>query len=1026
MACVPHTDRVWVQDPKDVWTICTVSDYASRISERRGREAEPTPPRPVREDEEEGLDDVCSLSSVWEGSVLHTLRKRYLRDKIYTRVTQDILISLNPFPKDLRDLYSEETQGAYREGDDCSNMPPHLYGLVKDASQRLRHDEKRKNQAIVIGGESGAGKTVSGNHVLSFLVGQGPAGTGTTLDHRIVQSSVILEAFGNAVTVRNHNSSRFGKWLDVKVSWKSGWMHTHGCELTHYLLEATRVCKHSLKERGYHIFYRLLHDTVASKKVGLEGGAEKYTYLSPMLTDSDVPLDDVDGLEKVKNAFKTFKLDEKEEDIFRVLAFILSLGNCEFEESVPGEAQLTEKGGKWLRRAADMLKPSKDKAKAEAMLTDFLTKKERRAGKHVDIEPVTRMAAEALRDDLARILYSDLFGWLVDHMNVNMLAEFDPPEGTLKFGVLDFPGFEDFPTNSLEQLLINLSNEYLQECFNDKVFRAEEKECVEENITPAASQDERSYNLECLKLIAGESYLPLDWRVASSSAVSKKQPMILDALSDISGMSLVAEKERDNAFFRLLRGLGVDAREKEQTFKVKHFAGEIVYKYDGWVTKNSVARSEAVVKFLEGDEFMNNFVKGLGKRRTQASTQACPCAAGCTVGLAPRPRDQVKKPANKKRFLVDSFRADLYKLVGTLRDSDVQFVRCIKPSERNDAERFDAVKVMKQLRQNGVLEAVRIRQSGFPSRWPFQEFVALFRCITAVEEATFPEPRDAAEAVVADLMDREMQRKGGLRLGKTKVFGTSSATAKIEQRRIQKLNDLDRQIRQEEDERRRKEEEEDRRRQDVDRRRRDEEGGEAATDPVATLARPSESPSPSAPSLPAASSSSPGTSTAPPGRDPRPKPLAPENEFLERAEKAKLKKVIMDAARKGSHRQLTDAIKRGRDIGLSAEFIELAEVTSSRLREQLQDHTNVVGLCFITFLVGIVFGFSIGRETVLTFGSISVHANLYLLPFYVTFLIEGACGEAPPPPAFWTRLFPQLLRCPRTLHFASRGTVADL
>jgi myosin-5 len=287
----------------------------------------------VQDQQLEGVDDICSLSTVTEAALLHTIRVRYSRLQIYTRVSR-ILIALNPFQP--LSIYSFPNLLAHAKAADSADLPPHIFGTGHDALRGLR--DGAKDQAIVISGESGAGKTESAKLLLKYVAEvvrghelqdeRASDECVSGLEERVMQTNPVLEAFGNAMTTRNNNSSRFGKWLDLRFS--SG-LRMLGCRITSYLLEVTRVCSQQAGERSYHVFFQLMgvKDTQLRETLGLQDMGY-YRYLRGSVPTAP-GIDDQAGFQDMHQALFTLGFSNEEQlQIFRIVVGVLTLGNCEF------------------------------------------------------------------------------------------------------------------------------------------------------------------------------------------------------------------------------------------------------------------------------------------------------------------------------------------------------------------------------------------------------------------------------------------------------------------------------------------------------------------------------------------------------------------------------------------------------------------------------------------------------------------------------------------------------------------------
>jgi myosin-5 len=459
-----------------------------------------------------GLEDVLHLPNITEPSLLHTLRVRYNRDEIYTNAGP-ILISINPYKTILKlnsSIYSESNMISYRKN---KSSAPHLFGIANRAYNALT--TKDRNQAIIISGESGAGKTEATKIIMQYLAktshGAGHAGSETNrLEEQVLASNPLLESFGNARTLRNDNSSRFGKFIQIKF--QDG--HISGASIQNYLLEKTRIVHQIEGERNYHIFYQLLSDEALCAELGLDN-AEGFQYLSKRFVKSKR---DEKGLCETKECLDNIGLYEEEQRIiFQIVAGVLHLGNIQFTPGGEGEdgdevADIVEEASKKSLATACKLLGLEESAVSKAILTKILS-----VGGKTITKSQNVVQANDKRDALAKMVYSSLFLWLVSRINTTIhhahspeellspssakSFDFEEPEIMKSIGVLDIYGFEQFDVNGFEQLLINYANEKLQRHFNKHLFEVEQELYAQEGVdwTYITFNDNRP----CLELIEG-------------------------------------------------------------------------------------------------------------------------------------------------------------------------------------------------------------------------------------------------------------------------------------------------------------------------------------------------------------------------------------------------------------------------------------------------------------------------------------------------------------------------------------------
>ncbi|RWW20373.1 hypothetical protein BHE74_00024217 [Ensete ventricosum] len=414
---------------------------------------------------------MTKLAYLHEPGVLQNLRSRYDMNEIYT-YTGNILIAVNPFRR-LPHLYDNHMMEQYK-GAAFGELSPHPFA-VADAAYRLMRNEGA-SQSILVSGESGAGKTESTKMIMRYLAYMGgrAASEGRTVEQQVLQSNPVLEAFGNAKTVRNNNSSRFGKFVEIQFD-QSG--RISGAAIRTYLLERSRVCQISDPERNYHCFYMLCAAPAEDIQRYKLGNPRTFHYLNQ---SNCYELDGVDDSKEYLETKKAMDIigisTDEQEAIFRVVAAILHLGNIEFTDGKEIDSSQPKNEKSWfhLRTAAELFMCDA-KALEDSLCKRVIVTRDENIVKTLDPD-----AAALSRDSLAKIVYSRLFDWLVNKINSSIGQD---PNSKCLIGVLDIYGFESFKTNSFEQFCINLTNEKLQQHFNQHVFKMEQEEYTKEEIS---------------------------------------------------------------------------------------------------------------------------------------------------------------------------------------------------------------------------------------------------------------------------------------------------------------------------------------------------------------------------------------------------------------------------------------------------------------------------------------------------------------------------------------------------------------
>eukprot|EP00929_Paragymnodinium_shiwhaense_P060081 TRINITY_DN3003_c0_g2_i1.p1 TRINITY_DN3003_c0_g2~~TRINITY_DN3003_c0_g2_i1.p1 ORF type:complete len:1722 (+),score=543.75 TRINITY_DN3003_c0_g2_i1:127-5292(+) len=734
-------DRYWVPHKQHVFAPCTLkttSDAASIFVTEDGEEI--TVPKKdaanlfkVLDAQLMGVDNVCTLEEVNPGAVLNTVRVRYARTQIYTRVAR-ILIAVNPFQP--LNIYSAQYVDQYMKASDSYDCPPHIYGIGLDAVMGLRNSEA--SQAVLISGESGAGKTESTKLVLSY-VAEAIGGASGNLQEKIMQTNPVLESFGNAMTVRNNNSSRFGKWLEMRVDRKSG--KVIGCSIIDYLLEVTRVCSPGAAERNYHVFSQITlnkGDELLKDLDIMEPKDYKYLAASQLKAPG---IDDKHFFEELREAFSTLNFDRDVQiEIFKVVAGILSLGNLSFKAGCD-EAALDEE--KSADRAAKLLGVQKGDLMSPILVKKIVV------GKEVTEAPRKPDQATSARDGLARLLYGRLFKWLVKRINGSLTIGSNDCKTAQFFGVLDIAGFECFEKNSLEQLFINLSNEQLQQHFNNHVFKSEMDDYVAEGVDVGASLVYED-NADIVQLIQekGGILAMLDEEVALPKGTDQ---------TFISKMLKAHEKHK-----RMI----VPKFSGTLNFGIRHFAGEVTYSGDGFLEKNVDKPPDEAPSLLMSSSL--SVMQELGKMMQEELAEAASAGGGAARG-------------KKQKTVGTAFKSQLTELLAKLSGAEPHFIRCVKPNAEKVPNKFSGAMAMDQLICSGVMEAVKIRQSGFSARVPFKDFLGRYKAIIprqnrdSIYGPAAPKEDAARGKKYLELLPQAVQALGGIQegevvLGKTKVF----------------------------------------------------------------------------------------------------------------------------------------------------------------------------------------------------------------------------------------------------------------
>uniref|UniRef100_A0A8C2N7S4 Unconventional myosin-VI n=1 Tax=Cricetulus griseus TaxID=10029 RepID=A0A8C2N7S4_CRIGR len=719
---------------------------------------------PAEEDSKKDVEDNCSLMYLNEATLLHNVKVRYSKDRIYTYVA-NILIAVNPY-FDIPKIYTSDTIKSY-QGKSLGTMPPHVFAIADKAFRDMK--VLKMSQSIIVSGESGAGKTENTKFVLRYLTES--YGTGQDIDDRIVEANPLLEAFGNAKTVRNNNSSRFGKFVEIHFNEKSSVV---GGFVSHYLLEKSRICVQGKEERNYHIFYRLcagasedirekLHLSSPDNFRYLNRGCTRYfanketdkqilqNRKSPEYVKAgslkDPLLDDHGDFIRMCTAMKKIGLDDEEKlDLFRVVAGVLHLGNIDFEEagSTSGGCNLKNKSAPSLEYCAELLGLDQDDLRVSLTTRVMLTTAGGTKGTVIKV-PLKVEQANNARDALAKTVYSHLF----DHV-VNRVNQCFPFETSSYFiGVLDIAGFEYFEHNSFEQFCINYCNEKLQQFFNERILKEEQELYQKEGL--GVNEVHYVDNQDCIDLIEVKLVGILDILDEENRL---PQP------SDQHFTSVVHQKHKDHFRLTIPRKSKLAVHRNlrdDEGFIIRHFAGAVCYETTQFVEKNNDALHMSLESLI--CESRDKFIRALFESSTNNNKDT-------------------KQKAGKLSFISvgNKFKTQLNLLLDKLRSTGASFIRCIKPNLKMTSHHFEGTQILSQLQCSGMVSVLDLMQGGFPSRASFHELYNMYKKYMPEKLARL-DPRLFCKALFKALGLNEVDYKFGL----TKVFFRPGKFAEFDQ-----------------------------------------------------------------------------------------------------------------------------------------------------------------------------------------------------------------------------------------------------
>jgi myosin heavy subunit len=672
---------------------------------------------------DEAPDDLLTLTVLHDASLLRCLHTRYFKDVVYTNIGA-IVVALNPFNYKIPHYMDDQMPKYLDEGPVIEKNLPHSWAQAHNTYNEMITDSE--NQCILISGESGAGKTEATKIVMKYLAqisckrgSEAEKQEGLAVGQKLNACSPILEAFGNARTVRNDNSSRFGKFMKVKFH-ETG--QIVGAHTTKYLLEKSRIVTAAQNERVYHSFYITLRGSMAPS-LGLKDiGMYKSVNAGGCLDNSEFST--AADFQTVCDAMKMMGMTDAEiNSVWKCNAGLLSFLNVEFDTAGEGSSVSSKTRG-FLDHTVSSWKIDGAKLEKELTTSTLVIPGGERAVKK--LRPA--LAVDA-RDALTKALYNGMFGWLVDKSN-----DMCDVEGVKGYwiGLLDIFGFEDFTHNSFEQLCINLANETLQNHYNTYIFDKDMEECRKEGIdvTEVKCPD----NMPCLQLITqrGGIIALLD------------EECLLGKGTDVGFLEKVDQAHGKHPFYG-------KKKSSRDTFIIHHYAASVTYDVNSWLEKNRDTLKDDVRIIINaaGDALIKGFIE------------------------APTPDQKAR------RTVGGYFKEQVQDLMAVINSTNPHWIRCIKPHPAKKARMFDGVSTMNQLESSGVLGTVKIRKAGYPIRMTFDKFNKRYQIIVG-DAATKKKGADLSREVLKTV---GMADKKFAQVGKTKVFMKSEAFPAIERKR---------------------------------------------------------------------------------------------------------------------------------------------------------------------------------------------------------------------------------------------------
>ncbi|KAM6396135.1 unconventional myosin-If [Rhynochetos jubatus] len=658
-----------------------------------------------------GVDDMVLLSKISEEAIVENLKKRFMDDYIFTYIGP-VLISVNPFKQ--MPYFTDREIELYQGAAQYEN-PPHIYALTDNMYRNMLIDGE--NQCVIISGESGAGKTVAAKYIMGYI--SKVSGGGEKVQHVkdiILQSNPLLEAFGNAKTVRNNNSSRFGKYFEIQFS-RGG--EPDGGKISNFLLEKSRVVSQNECERNFHIYYQLIEGASQEQRQNLGiMSPDYYYYLNQSDTYQVEGTDDRSDFHETMNAMQVIGIrGEDQQLVLQIVAGILHLGNISFREE-----------GNYARveNADSLAFPAYLLGINQERLNEKVTsrKMDSKWGGRSESITVTLNVEQAAytRDALAKGLYARVFDFLVESINRAM----QKPYEEYSIGVLDIYGFEIFQKNGFEQFCINFVNEKLQQIFIELTLKAEQEEYVQEGIK--WTQIQYFNNKVVCDLIENKL----------------NPPGIMSVLDDVCATMHATGEGADQTLLQKLQaavGTHEHFNSWSSGFVIHHYAGKVSYDVNGFCERNRDVLFTDLIELMQSSEY--GFIRMLFPEKLDSDKKGRPTTAG----------SKIKKQAND--------------LVNTLMKCTPHYIRCIKPNETKKPRDWEESRVKHQVEYLGLKENIRVRRAGFAYRRLFHKFLQRYAILTP---ETWPSWRGDERQGVQHLLHSVNMDPDQYQMGRSKVF----------------------------------------------------------------------------------------------------------------------------------------------------------------------------------------------------------------------------------------------------------------